>query len=188
MIHTVKGFSIVNEAEVDVFLELSCFFYDPLDVGNLISLVPQPFLNPTWTPGSCWFACCWSLFSVHILLILVMGSSNFKQETLSGTRRNVLFWSVDLKQTTSYFSERKKKKRFIWDQQGIAIWGLQPWRVPTGLGKNTFIEGRKGGRVHGFSLTGSLPGRRRSPPVGLLSSQGIRAPPADVYVIEVSVY
>ena len=35
--HTVKGFSIVNEAEVDVFLEFSCFFYDPTDVGNLIS-------------------------------------------------------------------------------------------------------------------------------------------------------
>ena len=37
VIHTVKGFSIVNEAEVDVFLEFSCFFYDPKDVGNLIS-------------------------------------------------------------------------------------------------------------------------------------------------------
>ena len=37
VIHTVKGFSIVNEAEVEVFLELSCFFYDPADVGNLIS-------------------------------------------------------------------------------------------------------------------------------------------------------
>ena len=36
-IHTVKGFSIVNKAEVDVFLELSCFFDDPGDVGNLIS-------------------------------------------------------------------------------------------------------------------------------------------------------
>ena len=35
--HTVKGFSIVNEAEVDVFLEFSCFFYDPVDIGNLIS-------------------------------------------------------------------------------------------------------------------------------------------------------
>ena len=35
VIHTVKGFSVVNEA--DVFLELSCFFYDPADVGNLIS-------------------------------------------------------------------------------------------------------------------------------------------------------
>ena len=37
MIHTVKGFGIVNKAEIDVFLELSCFFDNPLDVGNLIS-------------------------------------------------------------------------------------------------------------------------------------------------------
>ena len=37
VIHTVKGFGIVNKAEVDVFLELSCFFDDPMDVGNLIS-------------------------------------------------------------------------------------------------------------------------------------------------------
>ena len=37
VIHTVKAFYIVNKAEVDVFLELSCFFCDPTDVGNLIS-------------------------------------------------------------------------------------------------------------------------------------------------------
>ena len=37
MIHTVKGFGIVNKAEIDVFLELSCFFDDPVDVGNLFS-------------------------------------------------------------------------------------------------------------------------------------------------------
>ena len=37
MIHTVKGFSIFNEAGVDAFLEFSCFFYDPVDVDNLIS-------------------------------------------------------------------------------------------------------------------------------------------------------
>ena len=37
MIHTVKGFGIVNKAEIDVFLEHSCFFDDPGDVGNLIS-------------------------------------------------------------------------------------------------------------------------------------------------------
>ena len=37
VIHTVKGFCIVNKAEIDVFLELSCFFDDPADVGNLIS-------------------------------------------------------------------------------------------------------------------------------------------------------
>ena len=37
VIHTVKGFGIVKKAEIDVFLELSCFFHDPADVGNLIS-------------------------------------------------------------------------------------------------------------------------------------------------------
>ena len=40
VVHTVKGFGIVNEAEVDVFLELSCSFDDPTDVGNLISRSP----------------------------------------------------------------------------------------------------------------------------------------------------
>ena len=53
VIHTVKGFGIVNKAEVDVFLELCSFFDDPTDVGSLSSgssafsaLVPLPFLNP----------------------------------------------------------------------------------------------------------------------------------------------
>jgi len=45
VIHTVKGFGIVNKAEIDVFLELSCFLDDPADVGNLIS-GPLPFLKP----------------------------------------------------------------------------------------------------------------------------------------------
>ena len=58
MIHTVKGFGVVNKAEVAVFLEFSCFFDDPVDVGNLIS-------------GSSAFSksglYIWK-FSVHILL------------------------------------------------------------------------------------------------------------------------
>ena len=37
VIHTVKGFGIVNKVQIDVFVELSCFFHDPADVGNLIS-------------------------------------------------------------------------------------------------------------------------------------------------------
>ena len=45
MIHTVKGFSIVNKEAIDVLLEFSCFFYDPADVVNL-SLVPLSFPNP----------------------------------------------------------------------------------------------------------------------------------------------
>ena len=41
VIHTVKGFGTVNKAEIDVFLELSCFFDDPADVGNLITLMAE---------------------------------------------------------------------------------------------------------------------------------------------------
>ena len=60
VIHTVRGFSKVSEAEVDVFLEFPCFFYNPADVGNLI-LVPLPFLNTVCSSGSFWFMYCWSL-------------------------------------------------------------------------------------------------------------------------------
>ena len=48
VIHTVKAFGVVKEAEIDVFLELSCFFYDSVDVGNLISgssAFSKPSLN-----------------------------------------------------------------------------------------------------------------------------------------------
>ena len=50
MIHTIKGFGIVNKAEVNIFLELSCFFHDPEDVGNLISVGGK--LAKTVWPGS----------------------------------------------------------------------------------------------------------------------------------------
>ena len=58
VIHAVKGFGIVNKAEIDVFMELSCFFDDPADVGNLISgssAFSKSSLN------------IWK-FSVHVLL------------------------------------------------------------------------------------------------------------------------
>ena len=56
--HTIKGFSIVNETEVDAFLEFPCFLYDPMDVGNLISGF-SAFSKPSLY--------IWN-FSVHILL------------------------------------------------------------------------------------------------------------------------
>ena len=59
VIHTVKGFGIINKAEIDVFLELSCFFNDPADVGNLVSgssAFSKTSLN------------IWK-FTVHILLL-----------------------------------------------------------------------------------------------------------------------
>ena len=67
VIHTVKGFSIVNEAEVDVFMEFYCFFYDLLDVGNLIS-GSSAFSKSSLT--------IWK-FMVHILL--KPGLENFER-------------------------------------------------------------------------------------------------------------
>ena len=60
VVHTVKGFGIVNKAEIDVFLELSCF----LMIQSMLaiwSLVRLPFLKPAWTSGSSRFTYCWSL-------------------------------------------------------------------------------------------------------------------------------
>ena len=58
VIHTVKAFGIVNKAEIDVFLELSCFFDNPTDVGNLIS-GSSAFSKTSWN--------IWK-FMVHVLL------------------------------------------------------------------------------------------------------------------------
>ena len=73
MIHTVKGFSRVNEAEIDVFLELFCFFFDPTDVSNLI-LFPLTFLNPACASGSSQFMYCWSLAWRILRITLLVGS------------------------------------------------------------------------------------------------------------------
>ena len=71
MIHTVKGFGIVSKTEIDAFLELSCFFDDPVDVGNLISgssAFSKTSLN------------IWK-FTVHVLLKLDL--ENFKHHLLA---------------------------------------------------------------------------------------------------------
>ena len=70
VIHIVKGFSIVNEAKEDVFLEFSCLFYDPMEFGNLMS-VSLPFLNPACTSGSSQLTYCWSL-AWRILSIILL--------------------------------------------------------------------------------------------------------------------
>ena len=59
VIHTVKGFSIVNEA--DVFFWNSLAFSMIQQMLTIWSLVPLPFLSPPWTSGSSWFMYCWSL-------------------------------------------------------------------------------------------------------------------------------
>ena len=82
LFHTVKGFGIVNKAETDIFLELSCFFYDPVGAGNLIS-------------GSSAFSksCCniWK-FMVHILLKSSLEKVNRKHKFRA---RIELFWAIE---------------------------------------------------------------------------------------------
>ena len=70
VIHTVKGFDIVHKAEIDAFLELSCFFDDPVDVGNLISgssAFSKTSLN-IWkfTVTYCW-SLAWRILSITLL-------------------------------------------------------------------------------------------------------------------------
>ena len=66
VIHTIKGFSVVDEAEVDVFLEFSCFFYDPVNVGNLIS-------------GSSAFSkSSFNIWKFSVLVLLKPGLKNFE--------------------------------------------------------------------------------------------------------------
>ena len=65
VIHTVKGFGLVNKAEIDVFLELSCFFHDLADVGNLISgssAFSKTSLN-VWKFTYCW-SLAWRILSI----------------------------------------------------------------------------------------------------------------------------
>ena len=71
VIHTVKGFGTVNKAEVDIFLELSCFFHDPIDHGNLIS-GSSAFAKSSWN--------IWK-FMVHVLL--KPGLENFEHSFAS---------------------------------------------------------------------------------------------------------
>ena len=71
VIHTVKSFGIVNKAEIDVFLKLSCFFNDPADVGNLVS-ISAAFSKST---SNIW------KFTVHVLL--KPGLENFEHSFAS---------------------------------------------------------------------------------------------------------
>ena len=83
VIHTVKGFSIVNKEEVDVFLEFFCFFYDPTDVGNLIfgfSAFSKSSLN------------IWK-FSVHILLKLSLENFEHSFDSMWNEFNYVIVWT-----------------------------------------------------------------------------------------------
>ena len=86
---TIKRFCVVNKAEVGIFLEFPCFFYDPVDVGNLIS-GSSTFLNPICTSGNSWFTYYWSLAwrilstpCYHVKWAQLYGSLNIRWHYLS---------------------------------------------------------------------------------------------------------
>ena len=80
VLHTVKGFSVINEAEVDVFLEFSCFFYDPADIGNLIS---------DSSASSNLSLYIWN-FLVHVLLKLSL--KDFAHILLAACEMSIIEW------------------------------------------------------------------------------------------------
>ena len=108
VIHTIKGFGVINNAEIDVFLELSCFFDIQLMLA-IWSLVFLPFLNPAWTSGSSWFMYCWSL-AWRILSI-----------TLLACEVSATIWVQQ-----SDFLEKSKLHR-IQKDQGLGEW-RQGWK------------------------------------------------------------
>jgi len=71
VIHTVKGLNVINEVEVDVFLEFSCFTYDPRLLATW-SLVPFSFLNPACISWSSQFMYCWSLAWMILSITLLV--------------------------------------------------------------------------------------------------------------------
>ena len=115
--HTVKGFSIVNKAEIDVFLELSCFFHDPADVDNLISGSSCFFHDPADVDN------------------LISGSSAF-----SKTRLNIWKFTVHillkpaLENFEHYFASVRDECKWVvvWVLFGIAfLWNWnENWHLP----------------------------------------------------------
>ena len=81
VIHTVKDFGIVNKGEIHVFLELSHFFDDPMDAGNLMS-GSSAFSKSSLTSGISWFTYCWSL-SWRILNITLLACVRWVQSCSS---------------------------------------------------------------------------------------------------------
>ena len=115
VIHIVKGFGIVNKAEIDVFLELSCFFHVQWMLA-IWSPVPLPFLKPAWTSGSSWFMYCWSL-AWKILSITLLAD---RHKPPKKKPRAFLKWN-------SFFSNSSYSGSQI---QNLIIATRAPWAVP----------------------------------------------------------
>ena len=115
VVHIVKGFGIVNKAEVDVFLELSYFFYDPTDVGNLISgssAFSKSSLN------------IWK-FSVHVLLKACLENVEHKFASMWNECNCVVVWTFFGIAFLCYWNENWPFP-FLWPLLSIPNW-LMNW-------------------------------------------------------------
>ena len=100
VIHTVKGFGIVNKAEIDIFLEFSCFFDDPVDIGNLISVssafsktslniwkfTVHVLLKPGLENFKYYLTSVWDMISLYMLAVTSVVSSSLQPSGLSPAR------------------------------------------------------------------------------------------------------
>ena len=84
VIYTIKGFGVINKAEVDIFLELSCFFYDPTDVGNFIS----GFSDFSKSNLNIWN------FMLHILLKSSLENSEHYSDTVRDECNCAVVWTL----------------------------------------------------------------------------------------------
>ena len=132
-----KGFSIVNRAEVDVLPELSCFFDDPVDVGNWIS-GSSAFSKSSRTSGSSWFTYCCSLAWI-ILSITLLACRRRQWHPTPGLlpgkshgRRSLVGWIV---KSWTRLSDFTFTFHFPTLEKGMATHSsVLAWRIP-GTGK-----------------------------------------------------
>ena len=128
VIHTVKGFSVVNEAEVDVFLEFPWFFCDPVDVGNMISA------SPAFSKSSLYI---WK-FQVHVLLKPSL--KNFEHYLASIWNEHnctviwtfldiVLLWSWNEKWPFLAFCKTCMQVKKQWIDPDMEQWTVQNWEM-----------------------------------------------------------
>ena len=122
VIHTLKGFDIVNKVEVDVVLELSCFFDEPMDVGNLISgssAFSKTSLN-IWKL----FRYCWSLtWRILSITLLECEMSAIVLEKEMATHSSILAWRIPgTEEPGGLLSMGSHRVGHDWSDLAAAVW------------------------------------------------------------------
>ena len=145
MTHTVKGFCVVNETEVDVFLEFPCFLYEPTDVGNLIS-GSYAFSK---TSLNIWMFSIWT----HIYGIYNNGNNNPICETAKETQMyRTVFWTLWEKARVGWFERIPLKHVYyhMWNMFPVQVQCMRQVLRAGARGWPKGWDGEEGGR--GFRM------------------------------------